>query len=212
MNLLFDLDGTLADPFDAFASSLDFAYDSLGLARLSRETVRSLIGPPLHLELPALLGPEKSALAAEVMKLYRQHHNDGSIYQYRFYDGVDEALRSLKSKHRLFVATSKPKVYADEILRYFGKAQYFEFIFGSELSGVNSQKGDLIRFALEQRSLSAGETTMIGDRKYDVIGARSNGIPCVGVAWGYGSRDELVAAGARAVVGDWPELLAQITS
>lgn len=206
MNLLFDLDGTLADPMDAFSSSLEFACDTLGLSRFSAETTRSLIGPPLHLELPRLLGEAKAALTPEFMRIYREHHGREGIYQYRFYDGMDEAIQRLGSRHRIFVATSKPKVYADEIFRHYGKTPSFEFIYGSELSGVNSKKGDLIRFAMTERSLSVVGTVMIGDRKHDIIGAKENGIPGIGVTWGYGSAQELQGAGAKSIVGTWAEL------
>ncbi len=210
MNLLFDLDGTLADPIEAFAASMNFAFDSLKMSRLSREDLCALIGPPLHLELPRLLGEKNAALAPDVMRLYREHHGETGIYQYRFYDGVDEVLASLGKDNRLFVATSKPKVYADIILRHFGKAHYFEFVHGSELSGVNAKKGDLIRYALNQHALRAEDTIMIGDRKHDVLGAKENGIPTVGVLWGYGSKDELAQAGATATVENWDELVQKL--
>lgn len=207
MNLLFDLDGTLADPIDAFSSSLEFACDTHGLDRFSLETARSLIGPPLHLELPKLLGEAKAALTPEFMRVYRDHHGREGIYRYRFYDGMDEAIRTLGARNRIFVATSKPKVYADEIFKYFGKASSFEFIYGSELSGVNSKKGDLIRFAMNERALDPKVTVMIGDRKHDIIGAKENEIPGIGVTWGYGSLKELQDAGARQIVSSWSELV-----
>lgn len=206
MNLLFDLDGTLADPLDAFSSSMHYACDHFGVPRFSQETLRSLIGPPLHLELPKLLGEAKASLTAEFVRIYREHHGRDGIYQYRFYAGMDEALQALKSKHRVFVATSKPKVYADEIVEHFGKAKYFDFVYGSELSGVNSKKGDLIRFAMKEQGLESSKTIMIGDRKHDVIGATENGISAIGVTWGYGSASELETACARKIVHSWSEL------
>lgn len=206
MNLLFDLDGTLADPLEAFASSMNFACDYFKLSRFSDEILRSLIGPPLHLELPKLLGEEWVAKVPEFMSVYRDHHGREGIYQYRFYAGMDEAIRELKRNHRIFVATSKPKVYADEIIRHFGKTDYFEFVYGSELSGVNSRKGDLIRFAMSERKLDPKATIMIGDRKHDIIGALENEIPGIGVTWGYGSKSELEVAGAHRIANGWNEL------
>jgi phosphoglycolate phosphatase len=185
---------------------MNYAYDALGFERLPRDVMRTLIGPPLHLELPKLLGETRAHQTPEVMRLYREHHGKSGIYQYRFYDGMEEALRSLTARHRLFVATSKPKVYADEILRHFGKLDLFEFIYGSELSGVNSKKGDLIRYAMNEQNLAAQETTMIGDRKHDLIGAQENGIRSIGVTWGYGSREELVSSRADHIVASWDEL------
>ena len=210
MNLLFDLDGTLADPLEAFSGGMDFAFDSLKVPRLSREVLRSLIGPPLHLELPKLLGPKHAGLATDVMRLYREHHGVTGIFQYKFYEGVDAALTAVSSGNRLFVATSKPKVYADIILKHFGKAHFFEFIHGSELSGVNAVKGDLIRYAVKKHSLRATDTVMIGDRKHDVLGAKENGIPTIGVLWGYGSVEEFQQAGASLMVRSWDELVRTI--
>ncbi|MBI3555973.1 MAG: HAD hydrolase-like protein [Deltaproteobacteria bacterium] len=210
MNLLFDLDGTLADPMEAIAGSMHFAFEQLGLTRLSHETVRTLIGPPLHLELPKLLGPGRADLAPEVMRLYRQHHGETGIYLYKFFEGVDRALAAVGPGNRIFVATSKPRFYADIILSHFGKAHFFEYIYGSELSGVNAKKGDLIRFAIGERSLRPEETVMIGDRKHDVLGAAENGIPTVGVLWGYGSDAELKQAGARATVDTWDALVGEL--
>lgn len=206
MNLLFDLDGTLADPMLAFSGSMDFAFDTLGVARLSREKLASLIGPPLHLALPELLGA-KAHLADEALRVFRQHHGETGIYDYAFYPGMDQALDQLKSKHRLFVATSKPKIYADRIFDHFGKSAYFEGIYGSELSGKNSKKGDVIRLALEERKLNPNQTIMIGDRKHDMIGAQETGTASIGVTWGYGSHEELQLAGANVISKNWDELV-----
>jgi phosphoglycolate phosphatase len=207
MNLLFDLDGTLADPFKAFSSSMNDACIRLGLNCFDTRTLRSLIGPPLHLELARLWGENQTERIGQFMRTYREHHAKEGIYQYEFYPGMDEALQRLAREHRLFVATSKPKVYADEIFRHFCKSHYFEFIYGSELSGVNSKKGDLIGLAMHENKLSPKDTFMIGDRKHDLIGANENGIPGIGVTWGYGSTDELASAGAREIVTTWDQLV-----
>jgi phosphoglycolate phosphatase len=209
MNLLFDLDGTLADPMEAFAGSLDFAFDQLGIPRLPRAEIRTLIGPPLHLALPRLLR-EKAHLADEALRLYRQHHGEIGIYKYEFYRGMDAAIKTLGKDHRLFVATSKPRVYAEALLKFFGKSAYFEQIYGSELSGVNSKKGDLIRHAMTEQNLNPSETVMIGDREHDIIGANENKIASIGVLWGYGSLEELSKAGAGAIVSEWDELVRAI--
>src|SRR2546423_8955674 len=112
MNLLFDLDGTLADPIDAFSGSLDHACDALTIPRVPKDVMKSLIGPPLLPALGKVLG-ENAHLAKDVMRLYREHHGKTGIYLYRFYEGMDEAILRLSEDHRIFVATSKPKVYAD---------------------------------------------------------------------------------------------------
>lgn len=208
MNLLFDLDGTLADPWEAFAGSLDHAYAALGLAIPPRDRVRALIGPPLHAQLPELLGPERATLAPEVLRIFREHHGREGIYRYRFYPGMLEALDQLgRAGHRLFVATSKPQVYAREIFRHLNQAALFDEIYGSELDGTRSKKGDLIAHILSTHALAPGETVMIGDRKHDAIGAQENGVRAVGVLWGYGDRAELEAAGASPLAENWPALV-----
>lgn len=212
MNLLFDLDGTLAEPWAAFSQSLDYAFRELGLEPLARERVRGLIGPPLHLQLPEILGAGRAHLAPEVMRLYREHHGREGIYAYAFYPGMAETLRALAGSHRLFVATSKPWVYAREIFRHLRATDLFEEIYGSELSGERAKKGELISYILSERRLAAGETVMIGDRRHDLIGARENGMRAIGVLWGYGSEAELRGAQADWVCASWDELRDVLTA
>ncbi|MCM2278116.1 MAG: HAD hydrolase-like protein [Oligoflexia bacterium] len=211
-NLLFDLDGTLADPLEGFSNSLFHAFDKLGLERPSLETVKRCIGPPLHVSVPQVLGIEEPEAITRLIAAYRDHHGTTGLFQYRFYDGVDGALEALTRDRRLFVATSKPVQYARPILERFGKARYFEEIYGSELSGERSLKGELISHALRASALGAGETIMIGDRKHDIIGAKANGLRAIGVTWGYGSEEELVGAGADWICRSWSELLAVFTA
>ena len=112
---------------------------------------------------------------------------------------------------RLFVATSKPRAFAERILAHFGLQEYFYAIHGSELDGTRSDKGDLIAHVLKAESLSPGLTVMVGDRAYDILGAKAHGVFPVGVLWGYGSYDELVAAGAAALCAQ-PETLGRISA
>lgn len=207
MNLLFDLDGTLANAMDAFVASIDYAFDSMQLARLSQEAKSAMLGPPLHLELPKHLANDHAHLAPKLIEQFRIHHGREGIYQYAFFNGMEPTMHSLKDNgHRLFVATSKPRVYAEEIFKHFGKTHLFEGIYGSELSGLNSKKADVIRLAISQNNLMPQETIMIGDRMHDVLGAQENGIPCLGVTWGYGTRQELNEAGASAIISTWHAL------
>lgn len=205
-NLLFDLDGTLADPIKAFAGSIEYAFDALKLERPPLEAIRKMIGPPLQTSLPEYLGPARAGLAPELLKQYRIHHGETGIYDYRLYPGMEETLRALRPRHRIFVATSKPTVYSKLIFEHFGKTELFEEIHGSELSGENSRKGDLIRHILSTHGLAAQDTIMIGDRKHDAIGAHENGVTSFGVAWGYGSEEELHAAGVHWLCRSWDEL------
>jgi phosphoglycolate phosphatase len=211
MNLLFDLDGTLAEPFPAIKSSLLYAFKKSGLPAPDDATLRKCIGPPLQVSLVKILGasPEQ---ALQLMADYREHHAKNCIADYAFYPGAREALESLKNNHRLFVATSKPHAFARPILKHFGFDSFFEGIYGSELDGVRSAKTELIRYVLETEQLLPEKTLMIGDREHDALGARQNAVKAFGVLWGYGSREELVAAGTTQQAKNWLELCEMIES
>ena len=120
-------------------------------------------------------------------------------YENRVYDGIGEVLTTLsQSGHRLFVATSKPHVFADRIVEHFGLRHHFEHVFGSELDGTRVDKSDLLAYALKTTAVDPAKTLMIGDRSHDMVGARNNGMQGIGVLYGYGNRDELLGAGAAA--------------
>jgi phosphoglycolate phosphatase len=129
------------------------------------------------------------------------------MFENAVYPGVREGLAELRrAGHRLWVVTSKPHVYAREILAHFDLLPMFVAVYGSELSGENTEKPSLIRHALGAEA-SDGRPCMVGDRRHDVEGAHANGLRAVGVLWGYGSRAELEAAGADVLVASMPELV-----
>ncbi len=205
-NLLFDLDGTLADPFLAFKNSLIFSFQKNLLPPPSDEQIRKAIGPPLPVSLNKIFNLD-SLQAVQVMKDYRSHHADHCVAEYTFYSGARETLQILTKTHRLFVATSKPHHFAIPILKHFSFDQFFLKIYGSELDGVRSTKTDLIKYILQTENLKASETLMIGDREHDAIGAKNNQVMSLGVLWGFGSIDELQAAGTSYQAIDWADLL-----
>jgi phosphoglycolate phosphatase len=194
-NILFDFDGTLADPLDAFSASAWEAFDTLGLPRPPLALLRQCIGPPLHESIPRILGVTEPALAARVLEEFRKHHVRESVRRYRFYEGAREMLAALRSRP-LFVATSKPRVLAEPIFRHHGFLHFFRALHGSELDGTRAHKGELIAYALEREKLDPRSTVMVGDRHFDIAGARANGLATVGVLWGYGTEAELREAGA----------------
>lgn len=111
---------------------------------------------------------------------------------------IEAVLTALGEAHpRIFVATSKPHVFAKRIIDHFGLSRHFEHVFGSELDGTRVHKADLLAWALEQTGIDPSSALMIGDRSHDVLGAKANGMAALGVTYGYGSREELVSAGAR---------------
>ena len=157
------------------------------------------IGPPLRASLKKLLGTDD--LAGKALSLYRERFADIGIFENEIYPGIEETLSVLakSGRRRLFVATSKPSVYAERIIDHFRLKVYFERVFGSELDGRRSDKTDLLGYALQTMRVDPLQAIMIGDRSHDMIGARNNGMTAVGVLYGYGSKEELVAAGAHYV-------------
>jgi phosphoglycolate phosphatase len=133
------------------------------------------------------------------------------MFENQVYAGVPEGLAALVTTGwRLWVVTSKPRVLAVPILEHFGLARHFAGVHGAELSGERSNKGDLIAYVLHTEGISAGQATMIGDRFHDVVGARTNDVRALGVLWGYGTRAELVDAGAEGVYESFSELVAAL--
>lgn len=199
MNVLFDLDGTLTDPADGILRSVAYALERLGFLPPPLEELHWVIGPPLQASLAKILGSDDPALSARCLALYRERFGEIGLFENEMYEGVPEMLGELRRQGgRLYVATSKPTVYAARILAHFQIAGFFEGVYGSELDGTRVDKGALLRHLVDVESLNASHTLMVGDRKHDVAGALANGIPCVGVLYGYGSREELLAAGAQA--------------
>ena len=126
--------------------------------------------------------------------------SDIGLYENSVYPDIEHVLATLHgSPRRLFVATSKPRVFAERIIDHFGLTGHFEYVFGSELDGTRFNMSELLAYAIETTGVDAYRTLMIGDRSHDMVGARNNGMGAVGVLYGYGSREELVAAGARDV-------------
>lgn len=198
--ILFDLDGTLTDPQQGIVGSLRHAFLTIGFPAPSDEELTKWIGPPLHRAFGQHFGEAHARLVDSAVAAYRDRFSRVGLFENVVYPGVAEGLAALvRRKFRLFVATSKPTVFAERILKHFDLFRHFEGVHGSELSGERSDKGELIAHLLRLRALSAETTIMVGDREHDVRGARANGVVALGARWGYGSHDELIDAGARAV-------------
>ncbi len=195
MNLLFDLDGTLTDPREGILASLRHALAALSIDDVDEGRLENCIGPPLRDAL-ADLCPDPAQIEIAVQH-YRARFDGIGWRENRVYDGISECLEMLRSRgHRCYVATSKPTVFADRIIDHFGLARFFERVYGSELDGRRGDKTELLDWIRRQESLDPGDTVMIGDRKFDVVGAGNHGMRAIGVLWGYGSARELRAAGA----------------
>jgi phosphoglycolate phosphatase len=190
-NVLFDLDGTLLDPKVGFVKCIEYALENLGVK--TQEDIASFIGPPLHTTLATLLKTEDKNLVNRAIELYREKYDGDGMYENLVYPGIPELLERLKKQnHTLFVATSKPEAFATEILVHFGFDKFFKGIYGSQLTGELTDKGELISYLLQIEKLNPNECIMIGDRRFDLIGAQKNQMRSIGVLWGYGSEKEIV--------------------
>ena len=195
--LLFDLDGTLTDPKEGFIQSIQQALQRMGRPLPASESLEWCIGPPLHELFPVLLSSTEDRLTQQAIALFRQRYSTVGKYENRVYPGVPEMLSRVRQQVcGVFLATTKPTIYARDILEHFGLLKYFDGVYGSELDGRLSDKSELIHFILHQETIPPESTMMIGDRHRDIEGARHNGVKAGGVTYGYGSVDELTDAGA----------------
>jgi phosphoglycolate phosphatase len=208
--IFFDLDGTLTDPKIGITRSIQYALQKLDLPVPSQDDLTWCIGPPLRDSFVKILGGDSQADLA--VTLYRERFGDVGLYENAVYPDIERILGALKASHgRLFVATSKARVFAVRIIKHFGLGSYFEHVFGAELDGTRVHKSDLLAYALDQAGVEASRTLMIGDRSHDIIGAKNNGMDALGVLYGYGSREELIEAGASHVCASPRAVLDHIT-
>jgi phosphoglycolate phosphatase len=183
-NVLFDLDGTLTDPREGIVGCLKYAILSLGQnCPPDLELVR-FIGPPLQESFAVLLHSTDPKQINAAVELYRQRFCSKGMLENSVYPGIHSALTTLRERGALlFVATSKPRVFAEQIVKYFRLQKYFCAVYGSELDGARSNKADLIAHVLEDASLSPHSTVMVGDRAHDILGAKAQRVFPVGVLW-----------------------------
>lgn len=206
--LLFDLDGTLTDPKPGITKSVQYALARFGIVQDDLDQLEPFIGPPLVDSFQRFYRFSE-AEAWQAVHYYREYFTDRGLYENELYPGISELLTRLAEQGaRLYVATSKPEAFAERIVRHFGIASYFQAIVGAELDGARSDKTEIIRHVLQTRQLSQAGAVMIGDRKYDLIGARNNGIASIGVGYGYGGDNELIPAQPTYYCATLPDLAA----
>lgn len=199
--LLFDLDGTLTDPRVGITRSVQYALRKMGIEVEDADTLCCFIGPPLLDGFMRFYGMDRDA-ATQAIAYYREYFPNKGIFENEMYEGIDTMLEALRAKgYTLLVATSKPTVYASRILDHFGLTKHFAYVAGSELDGTRSRKGEVIAHALEEMGITNPSlAAMVGDKEHDIIGSKETGLYSVGVLYGYGSLEELEAAGADAIV------------
>lgn len=211
--ILFDLDGTLTDPKIGITRSVQYALGKMGIVEPDLDKLDPFIGPPLQESFTQLYSfdEEQTRLAIEY---YRERFTDKGIYENELYQGITELLTQLKEEHKtLVVATSKPTVFAESILRYFNIDKFFDLVVGSHLDGTRTAKTEIIQYVLDQyRDCDKRQFIMIGDRKHDIIGAIHTGICSIGVTYGYGSVEEIKAMKPTYIVNDVRSLAGTLLS
>lgn len=209
--IAFDLDGTIANPERGLIAGFEYTFDAFGLPYSGREELKHFIGPPLREEWQNYFGISRERAEAAV-HLFRDYYSVFGWWDNELYAGIPEALRELKARgKRLTLATSKPEVFAKKILALFGIDDCFDFIAGAASDVVRDKKHEVLNYALENLGEpNRASCILVGDRKYDVEGARLCGIDSMGVLWGHGTRAELEAAGAGLIVESVAEMLEKL--
>ncbi|OUL20782.1 HAD hydrolase-like protein [Nostoc sp. 106C] len=198
-NILFDLDGTLTDAKPSITRSIQYALLKLGYTPPDADELGWYIGPPIQETFSLLLKTSDETLLAQAISLYRDRFSTIGLFENLLYPQIPATLKILRADgYKTFVATSKPYIYTIRIIEHFGLTSLFDGIYGSELDGTRSAKGDLIGHILLTEKLSPSTVFMVGDRKYDMIGAKRHQVAAIGVTYGYGTEKELITHGA-----DW---------
>ncbi|SDF78993.1 phosphoglycolate phosphatase [Fontibacillus panacisegetis] len=207
-HVLFDLDGTLTDPKLGITKSVQYALHKFGIEVNDLDQLNSFIGPPLMLSFRDLYGFTEGD-ANQAIRYYREYFQDQGMYENELYNGMIELLSLLKKQNRtLVVATSKPTVFTEQILSYFHMDSFFDVVCGSELDGTRSDKAEIIHYILEHQQIGNDAAVMIGDRKFDIIGANHQGVDAIAVGYGYGSKNELMESSPKYYVESVEELYA----
>lgn len=203
--ILFDLDGTLTDPMMGITKSVRYALNYYGIEVNDLNNLLPFIGPPLRDSFREFYGFDEIKANEAVIK-YREYFSTKGIFDNKVYEGIVDCLHTLKENGKvLMVATSKPEKFAKQIIEHFDLAQYFDFIGGSGFNN-REKKAEVISYVLDTNKVSTADAIMVGDRKHDIIGAHNNRLPCIGVLYGYGSREELIECKADYLVENIEEL------
>lgn len=206
--ILFDLDGTITNPYMGITNSIMYALEHLGREIPPREELRSFIGPPLYDEFRRKFSMD-DAEAKKAVSLYREYFPVKGLYENELIEGTVELLSELKRRgKRVCLATSKPEPFAREILRYFGIAEYFDAVGGATLDGRIGTKTEVLRYVLDSISAAPEECVLVGDRMHDIVGAHEVGMKCIAVLVGFGSREEFSEYGADYVAQTLNDVLA----
>ncbi|WP_353173636.1 HAD-IA family hydrolase [Acinetobacter rudis] len=211
-NILIDLDGTLTDPKVGITTSARYGLNKVGYSLPAETNIDWIIGPPLKASLAKILNVAVDDDRAEQALLgYRERFAVTGLFENTVFPDVQTTLAVLQHQgFQLFLATAKPIIYARQIMQYFELDQFFTELYGSELNGDRTNKGDLIAYILEQQQLKSTECLMVGDREHDILGARRHGIETIAVEYGYGSPEELDEAQPKVRIQQFSQLLEHV--
>ena len=206
---LFDLDGTLSDPKIGITTCVQLALNHFGIRVDNLDELEPFIGPPLKDSFMKFYGlSEEQAIKA--LEIYRSRFSTVGLYENTMYPGMDRMLRRLRAEgYQLSVASSKPTIYVERILEHFDLKKYFHHVVGSFLDGSRIEKDAIIDEAMRLLGVTdetKSQVVMIGDRMFDVQGAKSHGISSIAVSYGYGSKEELIEAAPDYIVDTVEEL------
>ena len=206
--IIFDLDGTLSDSGEGITKSVQYALKKLNIIEEDLQNLKHFVGPPLKAEFIKTYHLTEEQ-GADAVRFYRERYIPTGIYETSLYEGVRELLDRLKADEKIIaMATSKPQPLAEEVLRFLGIADYFDFVMGADLIGGKQSKEDVLNALLEVLPIKDNsQMIMVGDTSFDVLGAASVGVSCIGVTYGYGNKKEMSENGAIAVVNTALQLL-----
>lgn len=210
--LLFDLDGTLTDPGEGITKSIQYSLSAMGIEEQNLSKLTAFIGPPLRESFVNFYGVTEEE-AEQCVEKYRERYTPIGIFENKIYFGIEDMLKECKAAgKKLAVASSKPTIMVNRVLEHFKIIQYFDIIVGSELNGIRSKKEEVVEEVLRliqldnSKEVSKEQIVMIGDRKFDIEGAKAFHLASVGVRYGYEEEGELEAAGADYLVDTVAEL------
>lgn len=206
--VLFDLDGTVTDSAIGITNSVAYALKRWGIEVEDKSELNCFVGPPLAQSFEKYFGFTKEQ-ALEAVDEYRVYYRDRGIFENLVYPGVPEMLAELRERgKKIILSTSKPEIFAKQILDHFDLTKYFDFVAGATMDSSRTKKGLVIKYALSELGVTdTDECVMVGDRDQDVVGARENSIDCIGVLYGYGDHEELSSAGAAYIAETVEDIL-----
>ena len=191
-NLLIDLDGTLTNPLEGVGRSLNYAMSQMKIDVDPGETFSWVIGPPIQASIARLMPDHSAREREEALQHYRKYYGERGAYENELYEGIRDTLKTLRlARFRMYLCTSKALPFARQVIQHFRLEEYFDAIHGSELDGRRKDKAELIEYVLSSHDLSPEHTLMVGDTRYDLIGAKKNNIRSAGVTWGFGEEKDL---------------------